>query len=114
MKKLILLMLMIPCLSFGAGMIERDSNGHVIQGFAPNGLESAVLTVNSTTYDMSNTIAFSVYSPVDCRIRFMATSAKTGSVSEPVISGAWDVFVVNRNTPFVNLSGCTAGYKRAM
>ena len=88
------------------------NQGQIIQGFAPNGTLAAALTVNSATYDMSLYAAFSVYAPIDGKIRFMATSSKAGSVQEPVLGGQWNTFIVNKATPFVNLSSLVGGFLR--
>jgi len=109
-----LVLLAIAAQTFAAGILTKDANNVPIQGFAPNGLQSALLTVAGSTVDLSKSAAFAVYSPIDCKIRFMATSSKAGSISEPVISGAWETYVVNKATPFVNISGCTGGNLRRM
>ena len=116
MKKLLVAALLLTAVcAFAAGPLEKDTRYSTpIQGFAPNGLSSALLTVNSVTYDMSNYLGFSVTAPADCKIRLMATSSKTGSISEPVYGGQWNTLVTNRNTPFANFSGCTSGNLRRM
>lgn len=88
------------------------NQGQIVQGFAPNGLSSTVLTVASVTYDMKAYAAFSVYAPADGFIRFMTSTSKVGSIQEPVEVGHWNTFVVNKATPFVNFSGMTSGFLR--
>jgi hypothetical protein len=114
MKKLIVaIFLLCSASAFANGVLQMNGNMNVpIQGFAPNGLSSALLTVNNVTYDMTNYLAFSVYSPADCKIRLTATSSRNGSISEPVIGGQWNTIVVNSSTPFASFSGCTSGYLR--
>lgn len=114
MKKLIILAVLAMATTASAdGFLQQDASKQTkIQGFAPNGTLSAVLTVNSVTYDMTQRLAYSIYSPADCIVRITATSSKTGSVSGPVIGGQWNTIVVNTATPFASISGCTNGYLR--
>jgi len=116
MKKLIIAAILLTAsTAFSAGYLQRETgNTKEIQGFAPNGLYSAALTVNSTTYDLNSFLAISIYAPADCKIRLMATSSKAGSVSEPILGGQWNTIIVNKATPFANVSGCTSGYSRRM
>jgi len=84
-------------------------------GFAPNGVEAALLTVNQTQYEMSAYVAFSVYSPVACIMRLTAGTSRNGSISEAIPASLWTVpLYVNRATPYLNLSGCTGGVIRRM
>jgi len=116
MKKLIITAILLSALTASAaGFLEKDaSNQTVIQGFAPNGLFSSLLTVNSTTINGTGYLAFQVYSPVACKIRFMATSSTTGSVSQTIEASERLTFVVNKATPFFNISGATGGDLSAM
>ena len=109
MKKLIIAILLVASSVFAAGEPSTFGNGTIIQGCSFDGTESALLTVNSVTKDNSLYSCFAVYAPADCKIRLMATSSKTGSVSETVVGGIWSTFVVNKQTPFANLSACTSG-----
>jgi len=119
MKFIIAMALVLITASAGFAGLARDPNNNLIQGFAPNGMASQVLTVNSTTFDMTNQFTgFSIFAPTGttCFIRIMKTSSKTGTVSEPVLPVAqWSApLFVNPLTPFVNVSGCTAGWIRRM
>ena len=108
MKKLILILLLIPALSFAA-TLPKDENGNTIQAPAPNGELSQTLAVVSTTIDMTSNIWWNLYAPAACKIRLQPTTAK----------GAYPQFTapintntsrhINRATPFVNFSGCTGG-----
>jgi len=111
MKKLLVIVLLLADVSaFAAGPLEKDTRYSTpIQGFAPNGLLSALLTVNSTTVNASDFLAISIYTPVAAKVRFMATTSKTGSVSHTLSADQRTTFVVNRTTPFVNISGATGG-----
>jgi len=111
MKKLLVIALLLAAVSsFAAGPLEKDTRYSTpIQGFAPNGLLSALLTVDSTTVNASNFLAISIYTPVAAKLRFMATTSKTGSISHTIAAGERLTFVVNRATPFINISGATGG-----
>lgn len=110
MKKLIIAILLIASNCIAADLCQTE-NGFPLEGFCPNGLYSALLTVNSVTYDMTGYNQFSVFAPAAGKIRFMATSTKAG-IAEPTIAGVWNTFTVNRKTPFVNLSSMTSGFLR--
>lgn len=109
MKKTLFLLLFIPSLAFAAhpGMMENDSNGRPMQGAAPNGLLSQTLTVNSTTIEMN--LWWGMYTPVDCKVRIMPTTAKGSYPQFTALSGTFTSRLVNRLTPFINFSGCTGG-----
>jgi len=110
MKTLILAILLIASTAFAGGALEKDaSNQLAIQGFAPNGLLSQVLTVNSTTIDMSNSLYWSLYSTTACKYRMMPTSAKGAYPQFTVPASERIGFVINRNTAFTNFSGCPSG-----
>jgi len=115
MKRLVIIALLVATSAFAKGPLERETITNTpIQGFAPDGLSAALLTVVDVAYDMSLFAAFSVYSPADCKIRFKASASKAGSISETVVGGQWSTFVVNKKTPFVSISGCTSGNLRRM
>lgn len=109
MKKLLLLLLLIPNLAFAApaGMMENDSNGRPVQGGAPNGLLSQTLTVASTTVEMD--LWWGMYTSVDCKVRLMPTTDKGGYPQFTAVGGTFTSRLVNRITPFINFSGCTGG-----
>ena len=111
MKKLITLALVLMATAaFAGGTLERDgSNSAIIQGYAPDGLKSQILTVNSTTIDMTNDLYWSLYSTTACKFRQMPTSAKGAYPQFTVPASERIGFVVHKNTKFVNYSGCTSG-----
>jgi len=112
MKTVIVMVFLVfsVSLAFASGSLEVDSkHGMPIQGFAPNGLYSGLLTVNSITIDGTTRMALDIYSPIDAKIRLMATTSKTGSVSHTLIGGQRTTIIINRATPFVNISGATGG-----
>lgn len=114
MKKIIIAILLIASTVSAADMCQTP-NGSPINGFCPNGLYSALLTVNSKNYDMSDFVRFSVYAPAAGKIRFMNTTSATSRgnfIAEPTIAGAWNDFTVSRKTPYVHFSSMTDGYLR--
>ena len=116
MKKLIIAAILLTATSaFAAGFLQQDASQQTkIQGFAPNGLYSAVLTVNSTEFDFSSFLAYSVYAPADCKVRIKDSTTKTNHIQEPILGGQWNTIVVNKATPFADISGCTSGVIRKM
>lgn len=88
------------------------SAGDPIQVFAPNGTTTTTLTVNSTTVDLTNYVIFEVESGsgTTCNIRLMPTSSK-GAYKQTVLRTAGTLYIRAKNTatPFLNMSGCTAG-----
>ena len=111
MKKLIIALLLIA-VTAQAGDYCATQNGTPLEGFCPNGLYSALLTVDTVTYDMTEFNQFSVFAPAAGKIRFMDSTDKTGHIAEPTVAGVWNTFTVNRKTPFVNLSSMTGGFLR--
>ena len=114
---LIILVLLVSASVFAGGdpSVFGDpvyGHGEIIQGCNFDGTESVLLTVAGLTRDNTKYSCFSVYSPVDCKIRLMASSSKTGSVSEPIFAYQWNTVVANKKTPFANVSGCTGGIWR--
>ena len=112
MKKFILLLALVvatPALAAETGFLERDHNGSVLQGGAPNGLLSQTLTVYSTTIDGAGSIWWSLYPPTACKVRLMPTSAKGSYPQFTAPVGVTISRFVNKATPFINLSGCTDG-----
>ena len=95
--------------SFAGGDLTSDSKGRAVQGFSPDGRFSQILTINSTTFDLSNKLSYSVYTEsAGCKVRIMPTSDK-GSNKQTTVPANNEYFrVVNNATPFVNLSGCTS------
>ena len=104
-----LLMLCVTTTAFAAstGFAEKDLNGHILQGGAPNSALTQALTVVSTTVDMSGSIWWSLYTPNDCKFRITPTSAKDAFPQDTAVGGGRTGFLVNRLSPFVNFSGCT-------
>ena len=97
-----------PVMAAG-GLLEKDGDNRPVNGAAPNGLYSAILTVNSTTTDMSGDIWWGVYAPsTGCKFRLTPTAAKGSYPAFTVPDGQVFGFIVNKATPFLNLSGCTS------
>lgn len=111
MKKImaVLIVLALATNVFAAGgLMEPDGNRRPINGAAPNGLYSVIMTVNSATIDLSDDLWWGVYAPsAGCKFRLLPTSAKGSYPAFTVPDGQLFGFVVNRATPFLNLSGCT-------
>jgi len=101
----------VLCLSFVAlatpPELPKDGAKIKIMAHAPSAGKDQILTVNSTTVDMSSDLSWGVYSPVDCKFRTMSTSTKVG-VQKTIPSGAWHVRGLRDRSRFVNYSGCTA------
>lgn len=113
MKKILIALMLIASPCFGAGQLEQNANGtYPIQGFAPDGRYAAVLTVNSTWYDMTNHAAYAVYAPADFVVRMAASQSKTGTVSETMPGGQWHTIVTSAATPYFNVSSATNGRLR--
>lgn len=115
MKNLIVVLVLLAvsvCVCQASSYPRDPVSQELIQGPRFSGLASAVLTVNSVTYDMRLYPVFSVYAPADCKIRLMASTSKTGSVSEPVLGGQWTTLIIHAATPYANFSGCTSGVLR--
>ena len=99
--------------AFARGPLETDTEkAAAINGFAPSGLRSVVLTLYSAWFDMTKYAAFSATAPADCKMRLAATQSKSGTVSEPVYGNQWNTVVVSSETPWVNYSGCASGVLR--
>ena len=114
MKKTIIALSFMAMAStlFANGMPEMSNNGHAIQTFAPEGSFTTLLTVNSTTTDLTNKFMYGIYgTAATCKFRLMPTSSKGTYVSAIAPATTWIIFAVNKTTPFLNLSGCTGGYK---
>lgn len=113
MNKIIIaaLLILLPTFTFAGGFMAKDSQNHYTDAFSPDGTFSTLLTVNSTTIDMTNNFIYSVIGvAATCKLRLMPTTAKGSYVAFPVAAASWSTYVVNPATPFANLSGCTAGY----
>jgi len=110
MKKLIIIaFLMRASTVFAAGNFQTDVDKRPIQGFAPDGSISEALTVTSVTFNLTNRLAFGIYCPSDCKLRTMSTSAKGSNKQRTIPGGTWHIEVVNKETPFANISGATSG-----
>ena len=120
MKKLFITAVMILATAttiFAAGIMERDLNRNIIQGAAPDGNLSQLLTVNATTIDMTSTLWWDLYPPsTGCKYRLMPLSTSTKSLYPQftVPDGTKTGYVINRNTAFVNFSGCTSAELQRM
>jgi hypothetical protein len=94
-----------------AAPVERQGPGRMLsrggdipQGFSPNGTYASVTATNATFHDLTNFLAFSVYCPADCGIRFLPTAAK-GTYPLLTLPGLqWHTFVKNTASPFISMS----------
>ena len=113
MKRIItLVLLLIATSAFANGTMPTDSLGNKWPVFSPNGATAVLLTVNSTTFDMTSYFAYSIIgTAATCKMRLMPTSAKGAYVSISIPAASYMTFAVNQATPFLNLSGCTGGYR---
>lgn len=101
-------------LVYGAGELAAPTRGtQPSQTFAPEGSLTTTLTVVKTTTDLTGKIMYNIQTPTGttCLYRLMPTSTSTQAtykrVTVPVVTNV--TRAVNRTTPFLNLSGCTAG-----
>lgn len=102
------LILVASSASANKGLLELDGNRIPVQGAAPNGLYSAIMTVASTTISVVDDAWWGIYAPTTgCKFRLLPTSAKGSYPAFTVPDGQVFGFVVNKATPFLNLSGCT-------
>jgi hypothetical protein len=86
-------------------------NQSPVQVFAPDGRLAYSQGVASTTYDLTKNLMYGIYSGSGtCYTRQMATSANSGATQVLMSNTTWHIRAKNNNTPFVNFSGCTAGY----
>lgn len=78
-------------------------------GLAPNGTKDVTLTRNSSTVNMTNDAAWSVFSNgTACRYRTMPTSVKSGKRNSIPVNTFVQRYV-NKLTPYLNFSGCSNG-----
>lgn len=110
MKAIVLAVIVaVMCLSFVAWAkteLPKDGQKTKIMVHAPVAGSEQILTVNSTTVDMSSNISWGIYSPVDCSYRTMSTATKAG-IQKTIPAGAWHVRGVREGSAFSNYSGCT-------
>lgn len=113
MKKLFTLALvLIAASAFAGGFMPKDSDQVKAPLFSPDGTTVTLLTVNSSTFDMTNYFMYAVVgTAATCKIRLMPTSAKGAYASWLTPATMSQPFAVNKNTPFLNLSGCTGGWR---
>ena len=110
MKKLIIIMIVLAsCNAFAAGVLQRDMGLAPVQMAAPNPYESQLLTVYSTTIDVSANIGWVLYSPTACKFRVLPTSAKSTFPAFTAPALATTSQAVHTNTKFANFSGCASG-----
>jgi hypothetical protein len=87
-----------------------------VQAFAPNGALSAITSVNSSVLDLSENVQWALYSGSGtCFYRSMPTNIPKTSyrgayLKVPVSNTTWHIRAKNPATPFVNISGCVAGF----
>lgn len=98
--------------AWGSGLLPKDLNGNIIQGGAPNPFLVQILTVNSTTIDVSNNVWWTLYAPTACKYRIMDTTDVTGHplLTAPALERTSELIHVN--TKFVRYTGCTLGELR--
>lgn len=110
MKKLLIFVLFaaIPIAVYAAdsGKLETDGRGTIVQGASPRGDRTVALTGISYTTDGTG-VWWGPYCAADSKGRFMSTSAKGTFKQFTIPSGSRTGFVVNKATPFFNISGCT-------
>ena len=113
MRKLIIAaLLMMASTAFAGGFMPRDSDKVKAPLFSPDGTTAALLTIASTTTDVTNSFMYSVIgTAATCKMRLMPTSAKGAYVAITVPAASYLTYAVNPATPFLNLSGCTGGYR---
>jgi hypothetical protein len=110
MKKLIFLALTIATTVFAAEP-QLPGGNKPIQQFAPDGSYNRILSVASVTMDLSDNLMYACYSGSGtCYLRLMPTSAKAGMTQVLIPNAVWLTYAKNPATPFVNMSGCVAGY----
>ena len=110
MKRLIVLALVLVATSAFAVSEPEKRGGIPIQGFAPNASYQQILTVASTTIDISDNLWWGIYAPTACKYRLMPTSAKGTYPQFTVPATSPMGMVIHRaSTSFLNLSGCTSG-----
>lgn len=111
MKKILfttLTVLSFAGIAYAAGALMGGNQP--IQTFAPDGKLSSTLTVNSSKRDLTGKILYNLYTPTGttCIYRNMSTNTKAGAkITIPVTT--FVTRAMNPSTPFLNLSGCTAG-----
>jgi len=107
----LLIMCMILCLAVmawaGRAELAKDGKSTKLEGHAPTAGKGQILTIASTTIDMSDDISWGLYTPTDCSYRTMSTSTRSG-IQKTIPAGAWHVRVVSAGSAFTNFSGCTA------
>lgn len=98
----------VLCLAVTAqavGPMPKDGDDKPVQGYAINGLYTAILTSASTTIDLRQDIWWGIYAPLDdCKFRLSPAAAKTG-LQTSVPSGTLFGSVVSKATPYLNYSG---------
>ena len=110
MKTLIAVTLMFVFAAFAfaadTGKMEKDGNNNVVQGAAPRGDKTIALTGVSYTTDGSG-VWWGAYCTTDAKVRTMVTSAKGANKTWTIPALTRVGYVINKGTPFVNISGCT-------
>lgn len=99
------------CFASDVGKMQVDGNGQTVQGASPRGDLTQALTGVSYTTDGTG-IWWAAYCAADAKARLMATSAKGTYKQFTIPATTWTGFVINKKTPFVNISGCTGDFIR--
>lgn len=108
-----------------AATLQLDDNGARIPLPAYDGKKTVTLPSTASRYatvDMRQDIAYSVYCAGAAKERFMygnytgsstaAIAGRAAYVQSTVPATTWHGGIVNKNTPFVNFSGCVGTVKR--
>jgi hypothetical protein len=105
---LVIALFLIACTAYGRDVLTRDNDRTKVPGLAPNATKSVFLTVNKQTVDMSEDIAYEVYTPTACKFRVMSTATVKGT-THTLAANERNIRNVNIKSPFLNFTGCTSG-----
>lgn len=110
MKKLIIFaILALATTAFASPLLLKDSNNNPVQGVAPDSAKISLLTVASTTIDMTDDLWWGLYTPTACKYRIMDTSAVAGHNQQTAPVNTLTSRYLKRGSGFINFSGCTNG-----
>lgn len=115
MKKLLvmLIVLSVTAIAFaGPADTIYNQRGEGVQVYAPNFFQT--MTVNVTEFPLSNTLAFEVDSPTDCKMWIHGTTGQRGTTPQRVLADTPKLRGKGYGMAFVTYSGCTSGVYSAM
>ena len=107
-----------------ATTLQTDDQNNFIQNPAYNGGKSAALTGASVVLDLRQDVAYSLYCAAVAKERGMygnytasgaasaGRAARNTYVLTPVPATTWHSAVVNKQSPFLNVTGCTGWVRR--